>query len=445
MQVSVRYQKRMWGTVALASLLLMSTAAYAERLKDLADLEGVRPNQLVGYGIVVGLAGTGDDASGAVGIQSLLTMLKRLGANIDAGRLKMPNVAAVAVTAELPAYSQPGQKLDVTVSSLGSAASLQGGMLIATPLKGADLNVYAVAQGPVSIGGFVAGGATGTRVEKNHATVGRIPGGALVERAVPINLRGAEIRINLRRPDFTTAVRIAEAIDGHLQPKPVGTATPDAGDDEADAKGKKKRRKKGSKDKKKKSTKDKDTQTSETALAASDAEGDQAPQEKDAEAVAQEKPPAFARALTGGTVLVRIPEQYNRRLPELMATLEGLMIIPDLPTTVVVNERTGTVVLGEGVRISPVAIAHGGLTVEVSESFGVSQPGAFSSGETAVVPSSRVAARESHAYLHQLSAGASLAQVISALNALGVSPRDLVAILQTLKSSGALRAELVIQ
>ena len=199
------------------ALCAFSSSVQAERLKDVADLQGVRPNILTGYGLVVGLAGTGDDRQSSVGVQSIINMMKKLGAQVHLDRLRLPNVAAVVVTAELPAYVQPGQKLDVTVSSLGSAKSIEGGTLIITPLKGADLKVYAVAQGAISVGGFSAGGQSGSSVSKNHTTVGRVPDGAIVERAIPLELTGSELAINLRRPDFTTAVRLSDAIDKVLQ------------------------------------------------------------------------------------------------------------------------------------------------------------------------------------------------------------------------------------
>jgi flagellar P-ring protein FlgI len=392
------------------ALCAFSSSVQAERLKDVADLQGVRPNILTGYGLVVGLAGTGDDRQSSVGVQSIINMMKKLGAQVHLDRLRLPNVAAVVVTAELPAYVQPGQKLDVTVSSLGSAKSIEGGTLIITPLKGADLKVYAVAQGAISVGGFSAGGQSGSSVSKNHTTVGRVPDGAIVERAIPLELTGSELAINLRRPDFTTAVRLSDAIDKVLQ-----------------ASQKIKEAKKAEQDKK--------------SAESPSAEGKDETPASDTTS----EPIRWSQAKDPGTVLVRVPQQYQDRIPVLMAVLENVQVSVDLPTIVVINERTGTVVLGDGVRISPVAIAHGGLTVEVTETPQVSQPEAFSEGETVIVPNSKIKATESQAYLHEVAPGASLGDVIKALNALGVSPRDLVAILQSLKTSGALRAKLVIQ
>ncbi len=418
--------------------------AHAERLKSLVDLEGVRPNQLVGYGVVVGLAGTGDAIASAVAVQSTLNLLKRLGARVNLNRLKLPNVAAVIVTAELPAFTAAGQELDVTVSSLGSAESLEGGTLVATPLKGPDLKVYAVAQGALSVGGFKAGGASGTRVEKNHVTVGRVPGGAIVEREVPLTLRGNLIRITLKQPDFTTAVRIADAIDIALDGPKAKALEAERLKKEAEAKA---LEEEAAKNKRKRGKRGKGAGAKPDEVAAEEkktVDENSAKAAADGDASGIKEPEWRARAENGGSVMVRIPDEYIGRIPELMAELEALEVNPDIPTRVVVNERTGTVVLGDGVRIMPVAIAHGGLTVEVVETPRVSQPGAFSQGNTEVVANSRIGAFESRAFLTRLE-GASLADVVKALNALGVSPRDLVAILQTLKASGALRGELEIQ
>ena len=396
----------------------------AERLKNVADLRGVRPNQLIGYGLVVGLAGTGDDAQAGFGPQGIRSMLKRLGARVDQQSLKLPNVAAVVVTAELPAFVAPGQRLDVTVSSIASAKSLEGGTLLATPLKGADMKVYSVAQGAVSVGGFLAAGGTGSRVQKNHPTVGRIPSGAIVERAVPMTLRGEEIEISLRNPDFTTAVRLAESIQRALGNKAMVASAPDDRQN-PDKKGKARKHKN---DALSKSNKSSETTTEEYKPVAE-----------------KKETPLFAYARDAGSVIVRVPPSFLGRLPALMAKLESVEVQPDIPTRVVINERTGTVVLGEGVLLAPVAIAHGGLTVEVSEVLIPSQPGPLSNGETVVVPNSQVSAQESGGQLRQVTQGASLGDVVRAINALGVSPRDLVAILQTLKSAGALRAELIIE
>ncbi|MED5465650.1 MAG: flagellar basal body P-ring protein FlgI [Myxococcota bacterium] len=398
---------------AILGILILGLGApvQGERLKDLSDVEGNRPNQLVGYGLVVGLAGTGDDQSAKFSSDSVVNMLERLGTNIDTNQLRLRNVAGVMVTAELPAFSAPGQRIDVTVSSMGTAKSLEGGTLLLTPLKGVDRRVYVVAQGALSVGGFLASAQSGGSVQKNHPTVGRIPAGGLIERGVAVALPGASLKINLRRPDFTTSVRIAEAIEKKLRaPKKVEVA---------DKKGKrgrgKNRRKKGKKE--------------ETVVAPLVPEGEE----------------PYATPQDPGTVLVRVPHAFKGRIAQLVAELEMVQVTPDVPTKVVINERTGTVVLGQNVRITPVAIAHGGLTVEVQENPTASQPNAFSEGTTQVLPGSAITVKEGTGQLHTVREGASLSDVVGALNALGVTPRDLVAILQTLKSSGALSAELEIQ
>ena len=407
-----------WAMATAASVLLAwPLSADAARLKDLADVRGVRANQLVGYGLVAGLSGTGDDQMARISVQSVVTMLKRLGVNVRDERLRLRNVAAVMVTAELPAFAAPGQKLDVTVASIGSATTLQGGVLLTTPLKGADGKVYAVAQGPLSVGGFSFAGRSGSRVQKNYSTVGRVPGGALVEREVDVELAQQSMQIALRRPDFTTAARIAAAINAHLgsddgadtadaNTGPEAGDAPEAAPEDADA---------------------------ETALAAEEA------------AESAEDNAEWAKARDSGTVQVQIPDAYSDSVPALIAELEALEVEEDVPTRVVVNERTGTVVLGTRVQLRPVAIAHGGLTLSVSERFNTSQPAPLGRGETAVTPESELNASEQEAPLQEVPASAELGDVVKALNALGVSPRALVAILQALKSSGALNAQLVIQ
>lgn len=373
------------------------STARAERIKDIADLEGARSNQLIGYGLVVGLSGTGDDTTAPMSGQSIVTMLQRLGAHIEPARLRLRNVAAVIVTAELPAFVAPGSKVDVTVSSIGNAASLEGGTLLAAPLKGSDLKVYAVAQGPLSVGGYLVSGTTGSRSQKNHPTVGRVPNGALIERSVNQALTKERLQLQLRRPDFTTASRVVEAIQKKLSEMP-----------------------------------------NESAGATESEENSNKPS-------AETPPPPSVLAKDAAVVQIVVPKNYHDRVAAFVAEIENLEVTSDAPTRVVVNERTGTVVLGEGVRLSPVAIAHGGLTLEVREQPIVVQPQAFAKGKTAVVPSSNVSAQEKGGELRELSGSASLGDVVKALNALGVSPRDLVSILQALKSSGSLRAELEIQ
>ncbi len=389
-----------------ALLLLAAESAGADRLKDLADLSGVRANKLLGYGLVVGLGGTGDDATAEFTVQSVVTILRHLGVQVEPQHLRLRNVAAVVVTADLPAFAKPGQRVDVLVSSVGNARSLENGTLLTTPLKGPDLKVYALAQGPLTVGGYAVTGATGSRSQKNQTNVGRIPGGGLVERAVAVPLGGERMVITLRQPDFTTAARIAQAINVKLAPAAALPPPP-----------------------------------------ASDASGEGAAPEAEvapAEASAAETQVSKATAVDAGSVVVDVSPAFAERFTELWADLELLEVEPDLPTRVVVNERTGTVVLGDRVRLLPVAIAHGGLTLEVRELLLPSQPGPLSGGTTEVVPASSASAQEGRGQLAALS-GASLKDVVGALNSLGVTPRDLVAILQALKSAGALRAELEVQ
>jgi flagellar P-ring protein FlgI len=349
---------------------LYMTADASVRLKDLVDIEGVRTNQLVGYGLVVGLQGTGDGNSIEFTQQSVANMLEKMGVSVRPGSVDVDNVAAVMVTAVIPAFTRPGAKLDCIVSSMGDAESLYGGTLVFTPLRGADGNVYAVAQGSVSIGGFSAGGAT-ARVQKNFPTVGRVAEGVTVERPVPSSvMQGHSLSLTLKNPDFTTASRIAKAIDRALW---EGAGTP----------------------------------------------------------------------VDSGTVSLQIPERFRENLVELVTRIENLMVSPDATAKVVVNERTGTVVIGQEVRISTTAIAHGNLSIEVREQFDVSQPEPFSrGGETVVVPDTDMTATEESRQLFVVDPGISITDLVRALNALGVSPRDLITIFQALRSAGALKAEL---
>jgi flagellar P-ring protein precursor FlgI len=356
--------------LALAMIAVATATAAADRIKDVATVEGVRGNQLTGFGLVVGLEGTGDDASSPVVRRSLAKLLKRLDISIDADELRAKNVAAVMITAELPPFARPGQAIDVVVSSVGSAKSLAGGTLIATPLKGADQRSWAVAQGQLAVGGFLVEASAGTQ-RKNHVTVARIPGGATIERGAPTVMPRKELVLVLRQPDFTTATRVAVAIEGALG---AGAAIP-----------------------------------------------------RDA-----------------GTVVVPIPGAWRDKVPALLATIEAVSVEPDVVARVVVDERTGTVVLGGEVRLAPAAIAYGGLTVEISEQPEVSQPEPLGRGRTAVVPRSQVGVTEVAGDLHALPASVSVSEVASTLNRLGVKPRDLIAILSALKAAGALRAELVV-
>lgn len=359
--------------IASFAAVIMAPPAKAARLSEIVDVRGVRANQLTGYGLVVGLNGTGDSGQARFTVQSTAAMLRRLGAHIDPAQIQTKNAAAVIVTASLPPYANPGTEIDVTVSSLGNARSLSGGTLIQTPLHGADRNVYAVAQGPLIIGGFSAGGGSGSSVSSNHVTVGRVPSGAIVERRVASpRISGRGMVLTLRDPSFVTAQRIVDAIDERF-----GQRT--------------------------------------------------------------------AHAVDPATVRLRVPEDYRRNPVGLLAIVQNLDVEPNSPARVVIDERTGTVVLGADVRIREVAIAQGGLTVEISESFDVSQPQAFGDGETTVTPDSDVQVRERGGSLHHIPNTASLSDVIGALNALGASPRDLISIMGALRTAGALSADLEVQ
>lgn len=357
--------------VFLAILLPIESGYSVARLKDITNLQGVRDNQLIGYGLVVGLNGTGDGGSNQMTIQSLTTMLNNLGVGVDPGQVASRNAASVVVTAHLPPFARSGSRLDILVSSLGDATSLQGGTLLITPLKGADGEVYAVAQGPITVGGFSteSGGATEA---KNHATVGKIPGGAMIETELPFNFAQMDqLTYALKNPDFTTANRIVAAINRQL---------------------------KGS----------------------------------------------YARASDSGTVHVSVPDNYKNKVVQLVSSIESLSIRPDTKAKVVVNERTGTVVVGEDVRISTVAVAHGNLSITIQPQTVISQPEAFSDGETVVVEESFIEVREVDEKFALIPGGVSIGDLVQALNAIGISPRDLIAVFQAIQASGALQAELEI-
>jgi flagellar P-ring protein precursor FlgI len=357
--------------VFLASVWLAGPAA-AARLKDLADVEGVRDNQLIGYGLVVGLAGTGDKQQTIFPYQSLANVLARMGVSVSGTLIVVKNTAAVMVTATLPAFAQPGIHIDATAASVGDAKNLQGGILVLTSLRAADGQVYAVAQGPVVTGGFTAGDA-GVSHTVNHPTVGRSPGGATVERAAPSVAPQTQVRLQLRQSDFTTAARMAEAINKKF----AGSA-------------------------------------------------------------------ALAHADSAGLVSVAIPPEFISRATEFMAELENVTVEADRPARVIVNERTGTIVLGKDVRISPVAILHGNLSVEIQTTYAVSQPGPNSQGTTQVIPLTTTTAKEEKARNIVLKQGATVEELVLALTAIGSTPRDVIAILQSLRAAGALEAEVVV-
>jgi flagellar P-ring protein precursor FlgI len=353
-----------------AAFCLLSSAVSAERIKDIASFEGVRDNQLMGYGIMAGLDGTGDKGQAAV--QGIVNMLNRMGITIDAGDLKSKNIAAVVVTATLPAFAKPGTKLDALVSTIGDAKSIQGGTLLLTPLKGPDGKVYALAQGPVSIGGFAAEG-EGTKSQKNHPSAGKIPEGVTIEREPQFVLGNKNhIRLFLHKADFATAHMVAEQINGTL----LG---------------------------------------------------------------------AYAVPADSSSIRLSIPDEYKDNLVGLITKIELLDVKVDMTARIVINERTGTIVIGDNVAVSPVAIAHGSLAIEIKETPEVSQPLPLApeKAETVTVPRTEISVKEQKGSLVQVS-GVTLGEVVRALNALGVTPRDLISILQALKAAGALRAELEI-
>ena len=373
---SIRNSRKRWFFLTAAGLLVFclatGTVVEAVRIKDLADIKGVRQNQLVGYGLVVGLNGSGDGDDSPFTTQSLAALLDKMGVTVNPDDIEGDNVAAVMVTADLPPFARIGSKIDVLVSSIGGAENLQGGTLLLTPLRAANGDIYAVSQGPVSTGGFQARG-TSAGVQKNFPTVGRVVGGAIIERELPFEFKSQDsLSLALRTPDFTTASRMAQAINSALLQQVA--ETPDA-----------------------------------------------------------------------GTVNIKVPESYGDNVVQFVSLVENLDVTPDVESKVVINERTGTVVMGENVRISTVAIAHGNLSIQISERQNVSQPLPFSrGGQTVVSPETNVAVKESKNPVYLIPSGVSIGEVVRALNALGVSPRDLISIFQALKAAGALQAKLEI-
>lgn len=355
--------------VALALLAVLADAASAVRLKDISSISGVRNNDLVGYGLVVGLSGTGDGTNSNFTITSMRNMLDKMGVEVNSASLRPKNVAAVMVTAKMPVSSRVGSTLDVTVSSMGDSKSLLGGLLLITPLKGLDGQIYAVAQGPLTIGGFTASGEAAT-AQKNIATVGRIPSGGIVEREVPFQFNQQNhLTINLSTQDFGTTMQVVNRINASLGGP-------------------------------------------------------------------------FAQAGDASTVTLNIPPKYSGNMVPLMASLENMEISPDGKARVVVDEKTGTIVLGNDVRLSKVAVAHGNLQIVIAESQEVSQPGPFAdNAETVVTPQTDIGVQEQNNRL-MLMEGATLQELVDGLNAIGAAPRDLISIIRTLKAAGALYAEL---
>ena len=340
------------------------------RLKELVSLEGVRDNQLVGYGLVVGLNGTGDKRQTLFTAQSLTNILQQMGVTVQPLQILIRNTAAALVTATLPPFAQPGSRIDATVAAIGDASNLQGGLLIMTSLRGIDGQVYSIAQGPVVTGGFVVG-AAGTSQTVNHPTVGRLPAGATIERLAPSASPANQVKLQLHQADFTTAVRIADAVNHHFSASP-----------------------------------------------------------------------SIAHADNSGLVSIAVPPTFSSRGAEFVAELEGLTVETDRPAKVVINERTGTIVMGKEVRVSPVAIMHGNLTVEIQTAFNVSQPNPLATGTTTVVPQVNVEAKEQKARNVVLKEGATVEELVRALSSIGSTARDIISILQALRSAGALESEI---
>ena len=352
------------------TVLLAAPAGAATRLKELVSLEGVRDNQLIGYGLVVGLNGTGDRKQTLFSAQSLANLLQQMGVSVPPTAITVRNTAAVMVTATLPGFAQEGVRIDATAGAIGDAANLQGGLLLLTSLRGVDGQVYAVAQGPVVTGGFSAG-KSGNSQTVNHPTVGRVPSGAIVERTAPSLNPTGRLKLQLRQPDFTTAVRVSEIVN-----KKFAGATP------------------------------------------------------------------LAQPENSAVVSIIVPPEFATRVTEFVAGIEALEVDVDRPARVIVNERTGTIVMGKEVRVSPVAIMHGSLTVEIQTILQVSQPQPLSQGQTQVVPQQAVTSGEEKARNLVLKEGATVEQLVRALSSIGSTPRDIIAILQSLRAAGALEADL---
>jgi flagellar P-ring protein precursor FlgI len=359
--------------LAVLLLVLLQFSAFADRIKDLSTIQGIRTNQLVGYGLVVGLEGSGDKRDTAFTKQSFLSMLKQFGITPPSVKnFDTKNVAAVALSAELPAFAKRGQRIDVTVSSIGSAKSLRGGTLLMAPLKGADGKVYAVAQGSLLVSGFGGQGADGSRITVNISSVGRIPNGATVERTVPSSFyNGGQLVFSLHQADFTTSKRMVEVIN-----RAIG--------------------------------------------------------------------PGTAKSIDAMSIRVNAPKEASQRV-EFVSVIENLNVVPDdAKAKVVVNSRTGTIVIGQYVKIRPVAISHGSLTVSINENPIVSQPNAFAGGETTLTPSSAVKITEGTNRMFYFQGNTSLQDLVNAVNAVGAAPGDLMAVLEALKEVGAFKADLVV-
>lgn len=366
------FQKLITGCLLLGVILLGPSDVFSARLKELAKLQGVRSNQLIGYGLVVGLNDTGDSDDNGFTSQTMANMLERLHITTDRDEVEMNNVAAVMVTADLPSFSKPGDQLDVLVSSLGDAESLAGGTLIQTPLSGAGGDVFAVAQGPVLVGGFAAGGEA-AQVQQNHPTVGRVPGGAIVEREVDYDLPSTgHLSYRLAEQDFTTVSRILQALNERFG---QGTAS----------------------------------------------------------------------ARDSGSFRVQIPDEFAQNTVQFIAEVEQVEVQPGTKARVVINERTGTIVMGGQVHLNEVAVAHGNLKLQIQERPQVSQPAPFSlQGETVEVPRTSIDVEDEEAQMVVLREGVTISDLAAGLNTIGASPRDMISILQAIKRAGALHADLEI-
>ncbi|MCP4354277.1 MAG: flagellar basal body P-ring protein FlgI [Proteobacteria bacterium] len=369
------YKKLMFAVVfvLLSVVSSMASAATESRIKDIADIEGVRTNALIGYGLVVGLAGTGDSSNSVpFTVQSMVNMLEKFGVNSreDLDSIRMENVAAVMVTAEIPSFARQGSKIDIVVSSLGDAESLEGGQLLATPLIGADGSTYAVAQGALVVGGFKAKSGSDS-ISKNHLTSAKIASGGVVEKELGFELKSLKtLRFILRNPDFTTAMRIKDKINAAFKEE-------------------------------------------------------------------------IAKAVDNSTVDVVLPKRYKEYMVSAIDKLQNLKVVPDNIAKVVVDEKTGTIVLGEDVKISRIAISHANLTIRVTSENEISQPSPLSKGgKTAKVKNEEVTVEEESGKFKEVGNNVSLSNLIEGLNALGVSPRDTISILQSIKASGALQAEI---
>ncbi|CUT00389.1 flagellar basal body P-ring protein FlgI [Candidatus Chrysopegis kryptomonas] len=357
-------------------ILLFQSLSFGTRIKDIAYVKGVSGYQVIGYGLVVGLNGTGDTRRASFTVQSVVSMLKKFGITVTDENLRMRNVAAVMVTAFIPPFAKEGASVDVIVSSIGDATSLHGGNLLMTPLVGSDGVVYAVAQGPISVGGFDVRTAFGTEYRRNVTTTGRVPNGAIIEKSIPVNIASnsnEKIELVLRQPDFTTAKRIADAVNLKFNSK-------------------------------------------------------------------------IAFAIDASSIFVKVPEEFrsDEKIVDFISQIELIDVQPDAIAKVVINERTGTIVVGENVTISPVAISHGAIHIEIQSVPVISQPAPFSRGQTVVTQLTTINVYQDTTVVTAIEGAATVQDIAKALNALKVLPRDIIAIFQALKESGALKAELII-